>query len=71
MKAKKVVGRMILKKESANEKAHRWDLLPRLVCLILAVFLWLLIVNISQVDRSGSGFFGNNRSQTEQTSETE
>ena len=71
MKAKKIVGRMIQKKESVNETAHRWDLLPRFLCLILAVILWLLIVNVWHLDLDGSSFFGSRDSGTEQSTGTE
>lgn len=71
MKAKKVVGRMIQKRESATEKMHRWDLLPRLLCLILAVLLWLLLVNVWHLDLNGSSFFGHRDSGTEQSTNAE
>ena len=71
MKAKKIVGRMIQKKESVREKAHRFDLLPRLFCLLVAVILWLVIVNIGNLDLSGSSFFGHRDSGTEQSTEAE
>ena len=71
MKAKKIVGRLIQKKESANEKVHRLDILPRLLCLVLAVLLWLLIVNVWHLDLGGSRFFGNRNSGTEQSTNAE
>ena len=67
MKAKKVVGRMLLKRESANEKVYRLDLLPRFLCLILAVILWLLIVNVWNINLDESSFFRNRESKTEQS----
>ena len=67
MKAKKIVGRLIQKKESAKEKAHRWDILPRFLCLILAVVLWLLIVNVWHIDLNESSFFKNRDSAAEQS----
>ena len=71
MKAKKIVGRLIQKQETVNEKARRWDILPRLICLVVAVILWLLIVNVWHIDLSGSRFFGNRDSGAEQTTQTE
>jgi hypothetical protein len=32
-------------KETVKKRLRRWDILPRLLCLLLAMLLWLLIVN--------------------------
>ncbi len=45
---KNAIGHMVAPKESAGSKIRRWNLLPRLLCLLLAVLFWLLIVNVKQ-----------------------
>ena len=46
MKKKNIVGHMMLPKESAGNALKRWQILPRLLCLLLAVLIWLLVVNV-------------------------
>jgi hypothetical protein len=41
---------MTAPKESAKSKLKRLNILPRFLCLCLAVFLWLLIVNLEKQD---------------------
>ena len=36
---------MMAPKETVKKRLRRWDILPRLFCLLLAMLLWLLIVN--------------------------
>ena len=47
MKKRNIVGHMMMPKESAGGWFRRWQILPRLICLIVAVLLWLLIVNVT------------------------
>ena len=42
---KNAIGHMTAPKESMGRRIRRWDILPRLICLLLAVMFWLLIVN--------------------------
>lgn len=42
---KNVIGHMMAPKEKAKSRFRRWDILPRLLCLLLAMMLWLLIAN--------------------------
>ena len=51
MKNKKT-GHMSAPKESFGTKLKNWKILPKLICLILALFLWLLITNL-QADQKG------------------
>lgn len=44
---KNVVGHMMAAKEPVKAKLRRWDLIPRLLCLLLALLIWLLIVNLN------------------------
>lgn len=67
MKTKNVIGHMMLKKESASGRFRRWAILPRLVCLLLAILIWLIIVNVGHVDVHESSF----RKSPETTQETE
>lgn len=42
---KNAIGHMMAPKETVKKRLRRWDILPRLFCLLLAMLLWLLIVN--------------------------
>lgn len=43
---KNAIGHMVAPKETAGSRIRRWNIIPRLLCLLLAVFLWLIIVNV-------------------------
>ena len=45
---------MMAPKETVKKRLRRWDILPRLFCLLLAMLLWLLIVN-AQVSAKEAG----------------
>lgn len=45
MKTKNVIGHMTVQKDSVKGWFRRWGILPRFICLLLAVLLWLIIVN--------------------------
>ena len=45
---------MMAPKETVKKRLRRWDILPRLFCLLLAMLLWLLIVN-TQVSAKEAG----------------
>ncbi len=57
MKSKNALGHMSMKKESAENHVRRWRILPKLICLILAVVIWLLVVNLADVDFTKFSFF--------------
>lgn len=50
MKKKKIVGHMMAPEESVVSRVRRWQILPRFWCLILAILLWLVVVNINTAD---------------------
>ena len=43
---KNVVGHMATPKESALSRFRQLNILPRLICLLLALVIWLIIVNL-------------------------
>ena len=43
---KNAIGHMTAPKESVGRRIRRWDILPRLLCLLIAIVLWLVIVNV-------------------------
>lgn len=49
---KNAIEHMTAPKESAKSKLQKLNLIPRILCLCLAVFLWLLIVNMEKQDNS-------------------
>lgn len=51
---KNAIGHMMAPKETVKKRLRRWDILPRLFCLLLAMLLWLLIVN-AQVSAKEAG----------------
>ncbi|MBR7151434.1 MAG: hypothetical protein IKD02_03720 [Clostridia bacterium] len=51
---KNAIGHMMAPKETVKKRLRRWDILPRLFCLLLAMLLWLLIVN-TQVSAKEAG----------------
>lgn len=57
MKSKNALGHMSLKKESAGNRVRRWRILPKLFCLIVAILIWLLVVNLADVDITKFPFF--------------
>lgn len=57
MKAKNALGHMSLKKESTESRVRRLRILPKLLCLVIAILIWLLVVNLSDVDITKYAFF--------------
>ena len=57
MKKKNVIGHMTLPKESVGGWFRRWGILPRLICLVLAVLLWLLVANLMPTKAEAGEFF--------------
>ncbi len=47
---KNAIGHMMAAKEPVTTKIRNWDILPRLVCLLLAFLLWLVVVNVNKTD---------------------
>ena len=44
---KNIVGHMMKPKESAGSFFRSLNILPRMICLLLALVIWLLIVNLN------------------------
>ena len=65
MKAKNTLGHYNKKKEAAENQVHRLPFLPFLICLLAAVIIWLLVVNLTNSDYKKSSFF--HPAETEQT----
>ena len=58
---KNIIGHMLAPKSTKRAKWQRLDLLPRLLCLLLAFIIWLLVVNVMTpstpaADDSGEAF---------------
>lgn len=51
---KNVVGHMIAPKETKKSFWRRLDLFPRILCLLLALLIWLFVVNIYDENQSAS-----------------
>ena len=47
MKKKTVIGHMEASKEHSVGWFRRLGILPRLICLLLAVLIWLVVVNVT------------------------
>ena len=45
---KNAIGHMMAPKETAKGRLRRWDIFPRLICLLLAIVFWLMIVNAKE-----------------------
>ena len=43
---KNIVGHMATPKESARSRFRQLNILPRIICLLLALVIWLIIVNL-------------------------
>ena len=43
---KNVIGHMMARKETVSGRLRRWNILPKFLCLVVALLLWLLIVNL-------------------------
>ena len=51
MKKKNVIGHMDVQKNSEKGFFRRWNILPRLCCLVLAVLIWLLVMHVSDAKK--------------------
>jgi len=43
---KNIVGHMMAEKETITSRIRRWNIIPKLLCLILALLIWLTVVNL-------------------------
>ncbi len=47
---KNAVGHMVAAKEPITARVQRWNLFPKLLCLFLALLIWLVVVNFEKRD---------------------
>ena len=47
---KNVVGTILASKEPPKKRWQRWHLPARLLCLLLALFLWLIVTNATSAE---------------------
>ena len=52
MKKKNIIGRMTAPKENVGGWFRRTQLIPRLLCLLLAVLIWLTVENLNRKTRN-------------------
>lgn len=45
---KNIIGHMTTPREGAIGRLKRWGIIPKIVCLLLALLVWLLIVNVTE-----------------------
>ena len=43
---KNAIGHMVAQKQPASEKLRGWNILPKFICLLLALTVWLAITNL-------------------------
>ncbi len=67
MKAKNTLGHYNKKKEASENQVRRLRFLPFLICILLAVIIWLLVVNLTNSDYKKSSFFHPDSAPTEET----
>jgi len=53
MKKKNVVGHMVASKNATQGWFRRLNILPRVLCLLIAVAIWLLVVNVMPSEKDG------------------
>ncbi len=51
MKKKNIVGHMIAPRESVVSRFRRWQILPRFWCILLALLIWLVVVNTNELEK--------------------
>ena len=57
---KNIIGHMMAAKEPVAAKIRRWNIIPKFLCLLLALLIWLTVVNV-----------GNLKSDASETDDTE
>ena len=45
---KNIVGHMTTPREGTVKTLKRWGIVPKLLCLLLALAIWLLIVDVTE-----------------------
>ena len=49
---KNIVGHMLAPKSTKRARWKKLDLIPRILCLILALIVWLLVANVTATKAS-------------------
>lgn len=62
---KNAINELIDAKQPKRSKFGKLDIFPRILCLLLALLLWLTVVNVSEIRKTRNE--GKNATQTEQT----
>lgn len=52
MKKKNVIGHMVAEREAPANRFLRFHPISKLMCLLIAVLIWLLVVNVTE-NRNG------------------
>lgn len=55
MKKKNIIGHMAAPQESAGGRLRGMALLPRALCLLLAILIWLVVVQANTEAETGDG----------------
>ena len=45
---KNAIGHMEAKKETVGSWFRRWHIFPRFICLLLALLIWLIVVQVTK-----------------------
>ncbi|MBQ9806657.1 MAG: hypothetical protein IJW49_09160 [Clostridia bacterium] len=45
---KNAIGHMDVQKETVGSRFRRWHILPRFICLLLALVIWLIVVQVTK-----------------------
>ena len=62
---KNAINELVEAKKPKRSRFGKLDIFPRILCLLLALLLWLTVVNVSELQKSRDE--GKNKAQTEQT----
>ncbi|MBQ2734483.1 MAG: hypothetical protein IJF33_01485 [Clostridia bacterium] len=52
---KNAIGHMVAAREKNTHKISRWRILPKLLCLLLALVIWLAITQLQSNDNDRDG----------------
>lgn len=50
---KNVIGHMMASKEPVAARLRRWNVLPKLFCLLLALVIWLAVTELNNSNSDG------------------
>ena len=49
---KNAIGHMVAEKQPVSVKIRHWRILPKLLCLLLALVIWLVVTNLTSTDQN-------------------